>query len=417
MAAVTPMVYPQQPVAPRVYAARPPPQSNNFLVFLLMGVIALMVVGFFYLNNKNSKNYEKKMREIEERTKKQLAQAKTEEEKREVQRKASYAKDRAKMEKRMKMREEKLKRIKARADSDMKKAVETINEAKRLKLAADKNKADAQTKAKEAQETMKKAIETNDANLKKLAEEKKRVAEEAQKKVEEADKKAAEAIAAAKKEAQAAVELKKRLEAATAKVQGKIDLSQKATVAVGKEEIAVAEKPKGRKMMGFNIKSFRVKLKMQHGKPPKITAQRRGRNCRQYKCQGPAEDFQLVQFNGKKPQHFLVRSANNGRYCTWDSGKYRFGCPLESVSDEEAYSKKAVFTVERAEQKPVSNDNFSDIKNDLFHFRGVKPDGSLVRCTHYHATNYGNQFVCVNDPNNSRGGKFLFTRNNKNGYV
>lgn len=390
-----------------------------------------MAGAFFYVMRQNSSKAAQKIKEIEEKAKRDLAAAKSEEEKREIQRKANLKLEKAKLEASkeaqeaaMKFREEQLKRAEARVEGEMKKAKETIGEAKKLKEESAKEKAYADLKAKEAQEAMKKAQESNDATAKKLAEEKLRLAKEAQKKVDEANKKATEAIAAAKKEAQAAVKLKKRLKAATAKVRRKTDLSHKTTVVAGKEELsktATDEKPKGRRMMGFNIKSFWLKLKMKPGKPPKITAQRRGRNCRQYKCQGPAEDFQVVQFNGKKPQHFLVRSRKSARYCTWGnkSGKYsrNFTCNLKNVSDEEAYSKKAVFTVERAEQKPVANDNFSDIKNDLFYFRGVEPNGNLVRCTHYHGTNYGNSFVCVNDPRNSRGGRFVFTRNNKNGYV
>ena len=334
MAAVTPTIYPQQAVAPvpfpsrapnpRVYAARPP-QSNNFIVFLLMGVIAFMVFAFMYITNKNSKDYKKKIKQIEEKTKRELAKAKTEEEKREVQRKASYAKERAKMERQMKSHKEQLKRAEARVESEMKKAGEQIGEAKKLKEEAAKEKAYADLKAKEAEEAQKKAQETNDANAKKLAEEKKRLAEEAQKKVAEAEKKANEAIALAKKEAEKAIKLKKRVEEAEKKVKKNV------------------KKPKKEREF------MRVKI-YSHGPGSWYGT----RPCGSRYCWKHAAGsvFRLYRFNGKKPQHFLLANDNN-IFC---KGAGRIKCDSRKASfDESAYKKDLVFTVKRTEATGPGN--------------------------------------------------------------
>ena len=215
------------PVQSRMYV--PPQQTSGggttFIIVLLLCVISVMAGAFYYTVNQNSSKAAQKIKEIEEKVKKDLEAAKSEEEKREIQRKADLGLEKAKMaaaketqEAAMKLREEQLKRAEARVEVEMKKAGEQIGEAKKLKEEAAKEKAYADLKAKEAEEAQKKAQETNDATAKKLAEEKKRLAEEAQKKVAEAEKKANEAIALAKKEAEKAIELKKRVEEAEKKV-------------------------------------------------------------------------------------------------------------------------------------------------------------------------------------------------------
>jgi hypothetical protein len=313
-----------------------------------------MAGAFYYTVNKNSSKAAQKIKEIEEKAKKDLEAAKSEEEKREIQRKADLELEKAKMaatketqEAAMKLREEQLKRAEARVESEMKKAGEQIGEAKKLKEEAAKEKAYADLKAKEAEEAQKKAQETNDATAKKLAEEKKRLAEEAQKKVAEAEKKANEAIALAKKEAEKAIKLKKRVEEAEKKV---------------KKEVAVAEKPK--KEQEF----MRVKI-YSHG--PTNWYGTRPCNDRG-NCRGNAGSvFRFYRFNGKNPQHYLL-GTDDGLFCKGDG---RIKCTSRKAPfDESAYKKDLVFTVKRTKATGPGN------KHNL-HLFSVNDKGQEKHCT------------------------------------
>jgi hypothetical protein len=325
-----------------------------------------MAGAFYYTVNQNSSKAAQKIKEIEEKAKKDIAAAKSEEEKREIQRKADLELEKAKMaaaketqEAAMKLREEQLKRAEARVESEMKKAGETITEARKLKEESAKEKAYADLKKKEAEEAMKKAQETNDANDKKLAEEKKRLAEEAQKKVNEANKKADEAIALAKKEAKKAVELKKRLDNASAKVKKKEELARTA-------EAPKKEAPKKEREF--------VKVKIYtHGPTWYGTRRCRRFDKLSYCSRNLKPDvLRLYKFNGRKPQHYLLAADTDKayRFCKGDG---HIKCRSKAPRDEDAYKENLVFTIKRTQPGGPGNKH-------NFHLFNVNDEGKEIRC-------------------------------------
>jgi len=182
-------------------------KTTLYIVVFFLCVISTTVGVFYYmLGSKESENARK------------LAEAKSEEEKREIQRKAELESQKATLA----AKEEMLKKAQARVDAELSEAAKRVREAKELQRKAGDAAADAATKQKEADEAMKKAEETNDANAKKLAEEKKKLADEAAAKVAEAEKKAKEATDKAKAEAKKATDLQKRVDGAEAKLKGKV---------------------------------------------------------------------------------------------------------------------------------------------------------------------------------------------------
>lgn len=181
--------------------------SSVYIVVFFMCVISVMAGAFYYMLGQKDAESAKK-----------LAAAKSEEEKREIQRKADLEAQKATLA----AKEEMLKKAQARVDSELADAAKRVRDAKELQRKAMDVATDAANKKKEADEAMKKAEETNDANAKKLAEEKKKLADEAAAKVAEAEKKAQEALDQAKASAKKATDLQKRVDGAEAKLKGKV---------------------------------------------------------------------------------------------------------------------------------------------------------------------------------------------------
>ena len=192
---------------------QPPIQTSGgskttlYIVVFFLCVISAMAGAFYFM-----------MGQKDAESAKNLAAAKSEEEKREIQRKADLEAQKATLA----AKEEMLKKAQARVDTELADAAKRVREAKELQLKAVDATADAANKKKEADEAMKKAEETNDANTKKLAEEKKKVADDAAAKVAEAEKKAKEAVDQAKVAAKKATDLQKRVDGAEAKLKGKV---------------------------------------------------------------------------------------------------------------------------------------------------------------------------------------------------
>lgn len=181
--------------------------SSMYIIVFFMCVISAMAGGFYYMLGQKDAESAKK-----------LEAAKSEEEKREIQRKADLEAQKATLA----AKEEMLKKAQARVDSELNDAAKRVREAKELQRKAMDVATDAANKKKEAEEAMKKAEETNDANAKKLAEEKKKIADEAAAKVAEAEKKAQGALDEAKASAKKATDLQKRVNGAEAKLKGKV---------------------------------------------------------------------------------------------------------------------------------------------------------------------------------------------------
>ena len=197
-------------------------KTTLYIVVFFLCVISTMAGAFYFMMGQKDAASAKKLEDLKKKAEADMAAAKSEEEKREIARKAEI--DAQKVT--LKAKEEMLKKAQARVDADLSDAAKRVRKAKELQRKADDAAADAATKQKEAAEAMKKAEETNDANAKKLAEklaeEKKKLADEAAVKVAEAEKEAKEAIDRAKAQAERATNLQKRLNGAEAKLKGKV---------------------------------------------------------------------------------------------------------------------------------------------------------------------------------------------------
>jgi len=193
-------------------------KTTLYIVVFFLCVISTMAGAFYFMMGQKDAASAKKLEDLKKKAEADMAAAKSEEEKREIARKAEIDAQKATL----KAKEEMLKKAQARVDADLADAAKRVREAKEMQRKADDAAADAATKQKEADEAMKKAEETNDANAKKLAEEKKRIAEEAQKKVDQANAAAKKSTDEAKAQAKKATDLQKRLNNAEAKLKGKV---------------------------------------------------------------------------------------------------------------------------------------------------------------------------------------------------
>ena len=205
------------PVAPAPAQKSGGGKTTLYIVVFFLCVISIMAGTFYFMLGKKDSDSAKKLKELQAKAQADMAAAKSEEEKREIQRKAELDAEKAKL----KLKEEMLKKAQARVDTELSDAAKRVREAKELQRKAGDIKAYADGLKRDAEEAMKKAEETKDANAKKLAEEKKRLADIADKKVAEANAKAAKAVNDAKAVAKKATDLQKRLNGAEAKLLGK----------------------------------------------------------------------------------------------------------------------------------------------------------------------------------------------------
>jgi myosin heavy subunit len=208
-------------------------KTTLFIVVFFLCVISA-VVGYFQFSLSSQRaEAEKELKELQQKTQADIAAAKSEEEKREIQRKAELEGERIKMKaqsdaekatmkaqsdaekKALSEREAKLKAAEAAVKKKLADAAKTVKNAKNLQNQAKKVKADADKKKKDADAAMAKAIATGKENDKKLANEKKKIAADANKKVKAANKKAADAKKKAQAEAKKALAYKKKLNEAS----------------------------------------------------------------------------------------------------------------------------------------------------------------------------------------------------------
>ena len=192
-------------------------KTTLYIVVFFLCVISAMAGAFYFMMGQKDAASAKKLEDLKRKAEADMAAAKSEEEKREIARKAEIDAQKATLS----AKEEMLKKAQARVDAELSEAAKRVREAKELQRKAADAAADADTKQKEADEAMKKAEETNDANAKKLAEEKKKLADEAAAKVAKAKAEAKKATDKAKAEAKKATDLQKRLKGAEAKLRGK----------------------------------------------------------------------------------------------------------------------------------------------------------------------------------------------------
>jgi actin-related protein len=203
-------------------------KTTLYIVVFFLCVISAMAGTFYFMMGQKDAAAAKQLSDLKKKAESDMAAAKSEQEKREIARKAEIEAERVKMQAKakakdevLKAREEQLKRAEARVNSELDKAAKKVREADELKRDAGNKRTEALKRLAEAKEAMKKAEETNDANLKKLAEEKKRIAADAARKVKAADQKAAQARAQAAAQAKKATDLNKRLGQVSAKLRGK----------------------------------------------------------------------------------------------------------------------------------------------------------------------------------------------------
>jgi myosin heavy subunit len=208
-------------------------KTTLFIVVFFLCVISA-VVGYFQFSLSSQRaEAEKELKELQQKTQADIAAAKSEEEKREIQRKADLEGERIKMKaqsdaekatmkaqsdaekKALSEREAKLKAAEAAVKKKLADAAKTVKNAKNLQNQAKKVKADADKKKKDADAAMAKAIATGKENDKKLANEKKKIAADANRKVKAANKKAADAKKKAQAEAKKALAYKKKLNEAS----------------------------------------------------------------------------------------------------------------------------------------------------------------------------------------------------------
>ena len=386
-------------------------KTTLFIVVFFLCVISMLSGYFYYAMGSTEAEAQKKVAEIQAKATREMADAKSAAEKDKIANEAAMKAAKAKLQaesaanaSKLKLQNEALAKSKAKLQSDLTAAAKAIKEANALKLTANKAKADADKKAVEATRAIQNAQKSGKENEKKLAEEKKKLATQAQNKVNEANKKAAQAIEAAKKEAQAVIELKQRLDSAETKlkqvavasatVQGQPVRLEKATAVQGE----VPQKPKV-DTVPVKINSFVFMRAGGYGKNKRYKIVQAP--CDSYTCRENAASrtLQLVRFKGKGPDQFLIQSES-GRLCRWGGVKNGannyFACDLNNVSHEEAYNKKAVFTAKRmpANFAAPPGTNIDKIRHEIVHLAGVKQDGGLRYCGH---SRFDNAFRCHYD--------------------
>lgn len=202
-------------------------KTTLYIVVFFLCVISAIVGYFQYSLTSKQGECDQKVKDIQAKAAADLRSAKTDEEKREIQRKADLEIERAKIKtasdaekKALADREAKIKAAEAAVNKKLADATATVKNAQKLQDDAKKVKADADKKKKDADAAMAKAVASGNAVDKKLADEKKRLADEADKKVAEANKKAEDEKKKAQAEAKKALDLKGQLD----KVTGQLSL-------------------------------------------------------------------------------------------------------------------------------------------------------------------------------------------------
>ena len=208
-------------------------KTTLFIVVFFLFVISAVVGYFQYTMTSQQAEAEQKIKDIQAKAAAEMSTAKTEEEKREIQRKADLELEQAKMKtqtdaeraklkaqtdaekKALASREAKIKAAEAAVNKKMADAAARVKNAQNLQNQAKKVKADADKKNKDAAAAMAKAVASGKAVDKKLADEKKKLAADAKKKVDAANKAAATAKAQATAEAKKALTLKTQLSRVT----------------------------------------------------------------------------------------------------------------------------------------------------------------------------------------------------------
>ena len=203
-------------------------KTTLYIVVFFLCVISMLSGYFYYAMGSSEAEAQKKLADTQAKAEADMAAAKSEEEKREIQRKADLGLERAKMKaqtdaekKALTDREAKIKAAEATVNKKLADAAATVKNAQNLQKQAKVVKADADKKNKDAAAAMAKAVASGKAVDKKLADEKKKLAADAKKKVDAANKAAATAKAQATAEAKKALNLKQRLGQAEAKLKGK----------------------------------------------------------------------------------------------------------------------------------------------------------------------------------------------------
>ena len=386
-------------------------KTTLFIVVFFLCVISVLSGYFYYAMGSSEAEAQKKVAEIQARAAREMADAKSAAEKDKIASEAAMQAAKAKLQaesaanaSKNKLQNEALNKSKAKLQSDLAAAAKAIKEANALKLTANKAKADADKKAAEATSAIQKAQKSGQENEKKLAAEKKKLATQAQNKVNEANKKATQAIEAAKKEAQAVIELKKRLDSAETKLkQGAVASATVQGQPVRLEQaVGHAQEPKGGEIIQAKIKSIGFKYTGGIGKNRKYKIIETP--CGDRKCwYGTPGEYEFVRFDGKDPNHFLIREKKSGRYCVWslDSGSARgdFACSVNNVSPAEAYDKKAVFVGKKLPPNFAVPHGVGEIENihELVNLAGVKNDGGLAYCNHNSksiSSHYYDEFRC-----------------------
>ena len=184
------------------------------------------MVGYFqYTMSSQQAEAEQKIKDIQVKAATEMSAAKTEEEKREIQRKADLELEQDKMKvqadaekKALADREAKIKAAEAAVNKKLADAAATVKNAQNLQNQAKAAKADADKKNKDAADAMAKAVASGKEVDKKLADEKKKLADDAKKKIDAANKAAADATTKATAEAKKALDLKAQLSQVTGKL-------------------------------------------------------------------------------------------------------------------------------------------------------------------------------------------------------
>jgi hypothetical protein len=204
-------------------------KTTLFIVVFFLCVISAVVGYFQYTMSNQQAEAEQKIKDIQAKAEADITTAKSEEEKREIQRKADLELEQARIKvqtdaekKALADREAKIKAAEAAVNKKMADAAATVKNAQNLQNQAKKVKADADKKNKDAADAMAKAVASGKAVDKKLADEKKKLAADAKKKIDAANKAAADATTKATAEAKKALDLKAQLAQIDAKLKGKV---------------------------------------------------------------------------------------------------------------------------------------------------------------------------------------------------
>jgi len=205
-------------------------KTTLYIVVFFLCVISMLSGYFYYAMSSQRVEAEQKIKGIQVKAEADITTAKSEEEKREIQRKADLELEQAKIKvqtdaekKALADREAKIKAAEAAVNKKMADAAATVKNAQNLQNQAKAVKADADKKNKDATAAMAKADASGKAVDKKLADEKKKLADDAKKKVDAANKAAATAKAQATAEAKKALQFKQSLD----------QLSKRANMVIG----------------------------------------------------------------------------------------------------------------------------------------------------------------------------------------